>query len=118
MNVPQDQTVFLIYGTHRKGKDLHTCIQAAKNSPGKPHLLFVGPVISGESPQELLKKFDYSNATIIPTFVDSSEARKAFAACDAVLLPYPQGYIKGSTVLIEAPQNRRPVIASDTGHLA
>lgn len=111
------EAVLLLFGTHRSDKDFATVIRAAKMLSPPPCLLFVGKHISGPSPATLVRDLEFANFKIIDRFVDDTEAVCYFAACDAVLLPYSEGYEKGSTVLLEACQHQRPVIATDTGYL-
>lgn len=117
LGIKQAETVFLLYGTHRFDKDFATVIRAASRLSPSPLLLFVGKHISGPSPSVLLCELGFTNYLIFDRFVAEAEVAVHFAACDAVLLPYNEGYEKGSGVLIEACQYLKPVIATDTGYL-
>lgn len=109
--------VLLMFGTHREGKDYDTVVQAAKMTRSDIHLLFAGKTISDNDPARVVAKYGFSSATIVEKFITAPEAPLYFAACDAVALPYAGDYQKGSYVIFEALQFRRPSIATDTGFL-
>lgn len=117
LGLKQDETVLLLFGTQRADKDFATVIRAARQLSPHPFLLFVGKHLSGPAPSTLLRKLGFTNYQVCDRFVSEEEAMLYFAACDAVLLPYDEGYEKGSGVLVEACQHVRPVIATDSGHL-
>jgi glycosyltransferase involved in cell wall biosynthesis len=118
LGLPQDAFIPLFFGTHREGKDYRTAIEAAKLSKTYPFLLFAGPLISGNDPEVLLKELGYDNAISRNRVFYGEEISEFFDACDVVMLPYARGYEKGSAVLLQACKYGRPVIASNTGHLA
>jgi glycosyltransferase involved in cell wall biosynthesis len=118
LGLPEVAFIALIFGTHREGKDYQTAIEAAKMSKSKPYLLFAGPLISGNDPDELLREVGYEKAISWKRYYPDDEVSLIFDACDAVVLPYAKGYTKGSGVLLQACKFGKPVIASDTGHLA
>jgi glycosyltransferase involved in cell wall biosynthesis len=114
--IPTDRFVCLLFGTHREGKDYHTAIEAAKLASSKPFLVFAGPVISSNDPERIVQELGFADALVLNrNFRDGQEAA-LFAACDAVVLPYAEGYTKGSSVLLQACKYGRPVIATNTGH--
>jgi glycosyltransferase involved in cell wall biosynthesis len=108
----------LFFGTHREGKDYRTAIEAAKLSETHPFLLFAGPLISGNDPEVMLREIGYDNAISWKRYYPDDAVSLLFDACDVVILPYSEGYSKGSGVLLQACKYGRPVIASNTGHLA
>jgi len=108
----------LFFGTHREGKDYRTAIEAAKLTKEHPFLLFAGPLISGNDPDLLLKELSYSNAVSWNRYISDNEVSLLFDACDVVMLPYSQGYTKGSAVLLQACKYGKPVIVSNSGYLA
>jgi len=118
LGLPLDACICLFFGTHREGKDYRTAISAAKKSKSQPFLLFVGPLISQNDPACLLKEMDYNHAASWNQYYPDDQVGDLFDACDAVILPYNKGYDKGSAVLLQACQYGKPVIATDTGHLA
>jgi glycosyltransferase involved in cell wall biosynthesis len=117
LQLDQTDLILLLFGTQRQDKDLLTVIRAAKQLSTSPFLLFAGKHLSGAKPSTLVHQLKLENYRILDRFVNDSEAALCFAACDAVALPYNEGYEKGSGVLIEACQHLRPVIATDTGYL-
>lgn len=118
LGLPEDATICLFFGTHRDGKDYRTAIAAAKISKSQPYLLFVGPLISQNDPARLLREMNYDHSTSWNQYYPDDQVGALFDACDAVMLPYTEGYEKGSAVLLQACQYGKPVIATDTGHLA
>ncbi|MDR0534281.1 MAG: glycosyltransferase [Verrucomicrobiales bacterium] len=115
-----NKRIFLLFGTHRQDKDYRTVIRAAKvllQRDFAVHLVFAGAVISENDPVKLLQEEDFSEATVITGYVDEQKTRLLFAASDAVILPYPKDYKKGSGVLLEAVCHERPVIVSSGGYL-
>lgn len=118
LGLPEDALICLFFGTHREGKDYAIAIKAAKLSKSKPYLLFVGPLISGNDPNKLLQENDYDIGASWNGYYPDEKVNELFAACDAVMLPYNEGYDKGSAVLLQACQYLKPVIATNTGHLA
>jgi glycosyltransferase involved in cell wall biosynthesis len=117
LGLPAESTIFLFFGTHREGKDYLTAIEAAKGSPSKPFLLFVGPLISGNDPAALIASMGYGNAACWNNYFADEKVPLLFDACDAVMLPYADNYQKGSAVLLQACHFGKPVIASASGHL-
>jgi glycosyltransferase involved in cell wall biosynthesis len=118
LGLPQEAFIPLFFGTHREGKDYRTAIEAAKLSETHPFLLFAGPLISGNDPEVLLREIGYENAVSWKRYYPDDAVALLFDACDAVMLPYAKGYTKGSGVLLQACKYGKPVIASNTGHLA
>lgn len=117
LGLPPEAFVLLMFGTHREGKDYDTVVRAARLTRGEIHLLFAGKTISENDPAKVVARHDYPRATIVEKFITAEEAPLYFAAGDAVVLPYAGDYQKGSYVLFEALQFRRPSIATDTGFL-
>lgn len=117
LGLPEDRLVCLFFGTHREGKDYDLCIRAAVESGVEPYLLFAGPLISGNDPDTLLDKYGYTHSLSLKNFVPDDEVVGLFDACDTVMLPYSDGYSKGSAVLLQASHFEKPVIAPLTGHL-
>lgn len=115
--LPQSALICLFFGTHREGKDYQIAIEAAKMSASVPFLWFAGPLISGNDPVLLLEKSEYPNARCWNGYVPDEDVGPIFDACDIVVLPYANGYVKGSAVLLQACYFRKPVIATNTGHL-
>lgn len=117
LGLPQSALVCLFFGTHREGKDYRLAIEAAKACGREPFLCFVGPLISGNDPQALLDEIGYPHACSWSGYLPDEDVPIVFDACDVVMLPYSEGYVKGSAVLLQACHFRKPVIATDTGHL-
>jgi glycosyltransferase involved in cell wall biosynthesis len=118
LGLDEDGFMPLFFGTHREGKDYRTAIEAAKLAKEHPFLIFAGPLISGNDPNTLLKELGYNNAKSWNRYIPDDEVSLLFDACDVVMLPYSQGYTKGSAVLLQACKYGKPIIASNTGHLA
>ena len=118
LGLPDDAFICLFFGTHRTGKDYQTALEAAKLAKSHPFLLFAGPVISGNDPGLLIRASGYSNAASWNRFFLDSEAGRVFDASDLAVLPYAEGYEKGSAVLLQACKFGKPVVAANTGHLA
>jgi len=118
LGLPEDRLVCLFFGTHREGKDYRSAISAAQIARSKPFLVFAGPLISENDPERLLGELGFSDAVVWNHNYADGEETPLFAACDAVVLPYAAGYTKGSAVLLQACKYERPVIATETGHLA
>lgn len=117
LGLPENAFICLFFGTHREGKDYNTCIEAAKLCKCQPFLLFAGPQISANDPDILLKQHNYPNSVSWKRFFLEPDAAQLFDSADVVMLPYSEGYEKGSSVLLEACKFGKPVIASNTGHL-
>jgi len=118
LGLPEDRLICLFFGTHREGKDYQLAIAATQTARSKPFLVFAGPLISRNDPERLLEESGFSDAVVWKHNYADGEEASLFAACDAVVLPYAEGYTKGSAVLLQACKYERPVIATDTGHLA
>jgi glycosyltransferase involved in cell wall biosynthesis len=118
LNLPDDATVLLLFGTQREGKDYATVFAAAEMAQKKVILLFVGAVISDNDPQRIAAKRNFQEARFVREFVPAKEVPEYFAAADAVILPYEGNFIRGSGVLVESCRFHRPLIVADTGHLA
>jgi glycosyltransferase involved in cell wall biosynthesis len=118
LGLAEDGFIPLFFGTHRVGKDYRTAIEAARLTKEHPFLLFAGPLISGNDPGALLKELGYTNAVSWNRFIPDDAVSLLFDACDVVMLPYSEGYTKGSAVLLQACKYGKPVIASNSGHLA
>lgn len=117
LELPEDKTICLFFGTHRVGKDYETAIRAAKASSSQPFLLFAGPVISGNDPAALTASIGYRNSASWNGYFPDDKVPLLFDAADVVMLPYADNYTKGSAVLLQACHFRKPVIATNTGHL-
>jgi glycosyltransferase involved in cell wall biosynthesis len=117
LGLPGNALICLFFGTHREGKDYAIAIKAAKLSKSKPYLLFVGPLISGNDPAKLLQENSYDYGASWEGYYPDEKVGELFDACDVVMLPYTEGYDKGSAVLLQACQYLKSVIATDTGHL-
>jgi glycosyltransferase involved in cell wall biosynthesis len=118
LSLPTNRSIFLCFGTHREDKDYLTVIHAAKESKSEPYLLFVGPLISKNNPGKILKELSYTNGTLWDQYYPEEKISELFDACDAVILPYPNDYNKGSGVLLQACQHNIPIITTDGGYLA
>jgi glycosyltransferase involved in cell wall biosynthesis len=116
--IPANRFVCLFFGTHREGKDYHTSIEAAKLASSKPFLVFAGPVISKNDPERIVKTLGFSDALVLNRNFRDGEEAGLFAACDIVVLPYAEGYTKGSAVLLQACKYGKRVIATNTGYFA
>lgn len=117
LGLPADATICLFFGTHREGKDYDTAVKAAGESASKPFLLFVGPLISGNDPAKITTAAGYSATACWSGYFPDKKVSAVFDAADAIILPYSEGYTKGSAVLLQACHYRKPVIATHTGHL-
>ena len=117
LGLPADTTILLLFGTQREGKDYAVVLRAAKLLQPTVHLLFVGKSISQNNPQRLAAELQFTHATFIDRFVDAAEVPRFFFACDAVVLPYEEGFDRGSGVILDACAYGRPIIASRTGYL-
>jgi glycosyltransferase involved in cell wall biosynthesis len=117
LNLPESAFICLFFGTHREGKDYRLAIEAAKACKSNPFLLFVGPLISGNDPQTLLSDIGYNHALSWNGYLPDEDVPAVFDACDVVMLPYADNYVKGSAVLLQACHYHKPVIATNTGHL-
>ena len=117
LNLPPDATICLFFGTHREGKDYETAVRAAGESESKPFLWFVGPLISGNDPAQITMRHEYSATESLSGYLPDESVSLVFDAADAVVLPYSEGYQKGSAVLLQACHFKKPVIATRTGHL-
>ena len=118
LDLPAAPFILLMFGTHRPEKDYETVFKAAELLPEQSVLLlFVGPVISGNDPAPVAERHPLVPTRIVSRFVTDEEAAEWFAASDAVVLPYEDGFTRGSGVLLVACQYNRPVVATRTGHL-
>jgi glycosyltransferase involved in cell wall biosynthesis len=117
LGLPMDVSIFLLFGTQREGKDYGVVLRAARLIEPAVHLLFVGKIISHNNPQALAAQCGFTQATFIDRFVDEEEVSRFFHAADAVVLPYEEGFDRGSGVIVDACGFGRPIIASRTGYL-
>lgn len=117
LKLPPDAPVLLLFGTHRAGKNYQIVFDAVTNLPQPVWLLFAGSVISVFSPTELAEKCKFDRYVSIERFVKDEEIPLFFAASDAAILPYANGFDRGSGVLLDACQYGIPVITSRTGYL-
>lgn len=119
LGLPVGDPVFLLFGTHRRGKDYGLVFEAAQQPAlaGQAWLLFVGKVVSGNSPSLLASQYGYSRVRMVDQFVPQESVQDYFSAADMVILPYHSGYVKGSGVLIESCRYGRPVIVAGVGYL-
>jgi glycosyltransferase involved in cell wall biosynthesis len=115
--LPASAFICLFFGTHREGKDYRLAIEAAKASESQPYLLFVGPLISSNNPRIILDQVGYGHAASWESYFPDDDVPELFDACDVVMLPYSENYVKGSAVLLQACHFKKPVIATNTGHL-
>ena len=117
LGIPEGKLVLLMFGTHRVGKDYETVIRGAHLANAPVFLLFAGKTISSNDPAVLLAKHPYPDAMVIEKFISAEEVPTIFGASDVVVLPYAEGYTKGSGVLFEAFQHSRASLSTDTGFL-
>jgi glycosyltransferase involved in cell wall biosynthesis len=117
LGLPTDVPILLLFGTQREGKDYGVVLRAAALLQSPVHLLFVGKTISQNNPRRLAEELGFEHATFIERFVDDSEVPQFFFASDAVVLPYEEGFDRGSGVILDACAYGRPIIASRTGYL-
>ncbi|WP_420196896.1 glycosyltransferase family 4 protein [Chthoniobacter flavus] len=117
IGLPQDVPILLLFGTQRAGKDYGVVLRAAALLQPQVHLLFVGKTISQNNPQRLAEELGFKQATFIDRFVDEAEVPRFFFASDAAVLPYAEGFDRGSGVILDACAYGRPIIASRTGYL-
>ena len=117
LGLPANATILLLFGTQREGKDYGVVLRAASLLQPAVHLLFVGKCISQNNPQRLAAELRFTHATLVDRFIDDAEVPRFFFAADAVVLPYAEGFDRGSGVIIDACAYGRPIIASRTGYL-
>lgn len=117
LELPTNVPILLLFGTQREGKDYGTVLRAAKLIEPAVHLFFVGKIISQNNPQVLAKELGFQQVTFIDRFVDEEEIPRFFYAADAAVLPYEEGFDRGSGVIVDACGFGRPIIASRTGYL-
>jgi glycosyltransferase involved in cell wall biosynthesis len=117
LGLPQDRFIFLLFGTHRREKDYVTVMKALGEVPQRALALFSGALISDNDPRDLAKSLPADRTAFIDGFVPDDVMALSFNACDFVIVPYEEGFARGSGVLLEACRYRRPIIATDTGHL-
>lgn len=115
LGIAPEEFVLLMFGTHRLEKDYDTVVQGSKRQ--NICLLFAGKTISANDPAKAVSRHGHPRAVIVEKFISAAEAPLYFAACDAAVLPYTGDYTKGSYVLFEAFQFRRPTVVADTGFL-
>jgi glycosyltransferase involved in cell wall biosynthesis len=118
LSLPLDSKIFLCFGTHRMDKDYLTVIRAAKESKSRPYMLFVGPLISKNNPANILLELDYDYGALWDQYYPENKISELFDACDALILPYPDDYNKGSGVMLQACQHRLPIISTYGGYPA
>jgi glycosyltransferase involved in cell wall biosynthesis len=117
LGLPPEATILLLFGTQREGKDYGVVLRAAKLLQPAVHLLFVGKSISQNNPQRVAQELGFTHATFVERFVDDAEVPRFFFASDAVVLPYAEGFDRGSGVILDACAYGRPIVASRTGYL-
>jgi glycosyltransferase involved in cell wall biosynthesis len=117
LGLPLHAPIFLLFGTQREGKDYGVVLRAAKLLDFPVHLLFVGKSISRNNPRQLAEQIGFTHATFVDRFIDDSEVPRFFFAADAAVLPYAEGFDRGSGVILDACAYSRPIVTSRTGYL-
>ena len=119
LDLPQDKTLFLSFGTSHPGKDLEVVFRALKDIPdvlvvqaGK-HTFSVG-----QKPAELAQRYAVLDRVIIrDCYVTEEEKPHYFFASDAVILSYTKQFSSTASLLWDSCHFGTPVIASDNGQL-
>ena len=121
LNLPQEATILLCFGTNHVGKDYEVIFRAVQDMPKVCHLLFVGYLASDDkvrAPLLLAQKYNWAeNTIVINEFISESEKAYYFYASDGIILSYIKDFISSASVINEACQFQLPVIASDVGQL-
>ena len=117
LGLPQDRFIFLLFGTHRKGKDYRTVLKALTKIDDNAIAFFSGALISDNDPHVLAEELAPKRSAFLDGFVTELEMAYCFCASDFVVIPYEAGFERGSGVLLEACRYFCPVIATDTGYL-
>jgi len=115
LGVPQDRRVFLFYGGGYRRKGLHLAVEAMRQLPAEvpAFLLCAGQLNPEGSVAAGLQQLTAAGcARLINRYVSTTEEKLAFAASDAVLLPYVH-HFGTSGVLSRAMSAGKPVIVSD-----
>lgn len=115
LQVPQDAKVFLFYGGGYRRKGLHLAVDAMRQLPPEApaYLLCMGQLNPDPQTASTLAHLETAGrAKFINRFVSAAEEAAAFAASDAVLLPYIH-HIGTSGILSRAASSGKMVIVSD-----
>jgi hypothetical protein len=96
LRIPPNIPVLLLFGIHRPDKDYSTVVKAALRMEPHPILLFVGKRFSEVDPAAICQTMCYSSHVVIDDFVPRKDIPIYFNAADAVLLPYPRTFQRGS----------------------
>jgi glycosyltransferase involved in cell wall biosynthesis len=115
LQVPPDAKVFLFYGGGYRRKGLHLAVEAMSllSADSPAYLLCAGQLNPDPQTAAALEKLvGAGQARFINRFVTADEEAMAFAASDAVLLPYIH-HIGTSGILSRAASAGKMVIVSD-----
>ena len=124
LGIPPDKRVLLLFGVANHGKGAQILYEALDGLEPDFVLLIVGTInlmfrpLKGSREHNLSRWED--NIIRVPRFVSEEERKLYFMACDAVVLPYREGFCVGSAGLQDAMIYGKAVIVSDqylVGHL-
>lgn len=120
LQLPEDKTVLLCFGTNHYGKDWEVIFKAVQDLPKSYCLLFAGKLTEDtvRDPRLLARKYRLVEDTrVVDKFIAEREKPYYFCAADACVLSHVGGLLESVSVLNEAAQFSVPVIASDVGQL-
>jgi glycosyltransferase involved in cell wall biosynthesis len=117
LGLPPNIPILLLFGFHRPDQDYSTVVKAALRLEPHPVLLFVGQCFPGVDPAGLCQTMRYSSHVVIDDFVPRQDIPVYFNAADAVLLPYPRDFQRGSGVVVEACAFECPLIVTEGAYL-
>jgi len=123
LNLPEDKTIFLHFGSLHSGKDIETVIVALKDIPDAC-LVHAGAVdvrlflMTLGKLTDLIKHYGLQDRIIIRNhFIPESEKQYYFGAADAVILSYKKDSTQTASLYWQAARFGLPTIASDIGEL-
>jgi glycosyltransferase involved in cell wall biosynthesis len=121
LDLPQDRTIFLIFGPNHHFKNLKTIFQAVEKMERDFIFIYAGKINrtdENNDPWRLSKKYDwFENTLIIDRYIPESEIPYYFYSADALILSYKKDFLGASGVLSYACQFSLPVIAAEVGQM-
>ena len=118
LGIPDDQFVFLSFGSCREYKNLEHLVRSFQRSAARgASLWIVGRFQSDEYAKRVKRQIDERPQAIrfVDAFIPDQEVQHYFVACDVVVFSYADVLTSGAAML--ALGFGRPVVAPRLGHL-
>jgi glycosyltransferase involved in cell wall biosynthesis len=118
LSLPSDRPILLLFGVHRSDKDYATVVRAVTLMDPAPVLLFAGKTVDpSHDPAAICRQLGYQDAVVVDCFISREDVQLYFRAANAVILPYPPDFCRGSGVILEACSYECPALVTAGGYL-